>query len=272
MPPVGEEMHLLIRRICIGCALVLVCAGGLLAAAEPSSSAVAPLAVEEIVARMTTRNMQRAASLSGYRSTRTYELDYSGFPSGKHAKMVVAVSLEAPGKKTFSIVSEEGSGLLLKRVLHRLLESEQEAADGANREDSALTEKNYEFELLRNDALEGRPCYVLGVKAKRDSKFLYDGQIWVDAEDFAVARIEARPSKNPSFWISQTSVEHRYMKRGEFWLPMQNRSSSKVRMGGRAVLTIDYGSYETVSGRQGGASPVERTLNPMGPAAESRPE
>jgi hypothetical protein len=209
---------------------------------------------------MASSNLQRSANLSRYRSTRIYELDYSGFPSSRHAKMVARVSFEAPGKKTFTVVSEEGSKLLLNRVLHRLLESEQEAADDANREQSALTERNYDFELLGNDLLEGRTCYVLRVKAKRDNKFLYDGRIWIDAQDFAVARIEAQPAKNPSFWTSQTNVEHHYLKRGEFWLPARNRSSSKVRMGGRAVLTIDYGSYEMINGQDARESRAETSL------------
>lgn len=220
-----------------------------LRAAEPPLTAVAQLAASEIVARMVASDLQRATALSGYRSTRTYEVNYSGFPSGKHAKMVATVNFEAPGKKSFTIVSEEGSKLLLNRVLHPLLQSEQESADSAVRSQTALTEENYNFELAGNDTVNGRPCYVLRVKPKRDNKFLYDGRVWVDAQDFAVARIEARPAKNPSFWISKTNVEHHYLKRGKFWLPASNRSTTRVRLGGQAVLSIDYGSYEIINGQ-----------------------
>jgi hypothetical protein len=76
------------------------------------------------------------------------------------------------------------------------------------------------------------------------SKFLYRGKIWVDARDFAVAKIEAEPAKNPSMWISRTEIAFTSAKTGDFWLPEQNRSETKVRIGGSAVLTIDYGSYQ----------------------------
>jgi hypothetical protein len=48
--------------------------------------------------------------------------------------------------------------------------------------------------------------------------------IWVDAPDFAVSHISARPAKNLSFWISSVEVEHRYAKHGDMWLPETNRS------------------------------------------------
>ncbi len=38
------------------------------------------------------------------------------------------------------------------------------------------------------------------VEPQTNNKLLFRGRIWVDAEDFAVVRIEAVPAKNPSFW------------------------------------------------------------------------
>lgn len=228
-----------IRSLSLPCLLLLLTVGSLRAN---------DLSAPEIVALMTAHNERRAANLAAYRSTRVYQLDYSGFPSSRHAKMTATVHFQA-GRKTFAIVSEEGSKILLNRVLHRLLESEQEASDRENQERTALTEKNYDFSPLGRGVVDDRECYILQVKPKRDNKFLYDGRIWVDAQDFAVVRIEAHPAKNPSFWISQTTVEHHYLKRGEFWLPANNRSSSKVRLGGRAFLTIDYGRYEVINGQ-----------------------
>jgi hypothetical protein len=34
---------------------------------------------------------------------------------------------------------------------------------------------------------------------------------------------------------------------GGFWLPQQNRSETEVRIGGTAVMTIDYGTYQIAS-------------------------
>jgi outer membrane lipoprotein-sorting protein len=222
------------------CLLVIALPLLFVLAAESGDAPPPALSVGEIVAKLTARNAERAARLRSYHGTRLYAVDYRGFPGDRSASMVVNVSYEAP-QKTFTIVSEEGSKLLLKRVLRKLVESEQEA-DQARR-DTALTESNYRFKLLGTETVDGRRCYLLDVDPKRKDKFLYDGKIWVDAEDFAVVRIEARPAKNPSFWISRTSIEHHYQKLGEFWLPASNRSTTKVRLGGVAVLTISYRDY-----------------------------
>jgi negative regulator of sigma E activity len=217
------------------------------AAAELPPNAVLP-PVNDIVANLTTRNAQRAARLRGFRSTRVYTVDYNGFPSSKHASMTVEATYEAPQKKLV-IVSQEGSKLLLNRVLRKLVQSEQEADSQKNRSETALNEENYDFTLLGTEAVGERNCYLLRVKPKRKNKYLYDGKIWVDAGEFAVVRIEASPAKNPSFWITGTSIEHQYAKTGDFWLPVLNRSTTKVRFGGRAVLAIDYGQYQLIGSK-----------------------
>jgi hypothetical protein len=85
---------------------------------------------------------------------------------------------------------------------------------------------------------------VLKVEPRAKDKFLYYGRIWVDAEDFAVVRLEAEPAKNPSFWTRKTEIEQVYIKIGDFWLPSHNHSVTAIRLGGSAELTIDYKDYE----------------------------
>ncbi|MGB6743068.1 MAG: hypothetical protein WBE38_05360, partial [Terracidiphilus sp.] len=133
-------------------------------------------------------------------------------------------------------------------VLKRAVDSEEEASQ--NKEATALTAANYKFQLVGTESLNGRPAYILSVTPFKASKFLYRGKIWVDAEDFAVAGIDAAPAKNPSFWISRTLIRYTSAKTGDFWLPRQSRSESKILIGGTAVLTIDYGSYQIVPDTQ----------------------
>lgn len=109
-----------------------------------------------------------------------------------------------------------------------------------------MTRANYTFHLIGSEIENGRPVYILDVEPITPSKFLYRGRIWVDGIDFAVARMEMQPGKNPSFWISKIVVHHMNTDVGGFWLPQQNRSEAKVRIGGTAVLTIDYGTYRGV--------------------------
>jgi hypothetical protein len=95
--------------------------------------------------------------------------------------------------------------------------------------------------------------YVLTVEPRTKDKFLDRGRIWVNAEDFAVVRLEAEPSKNPSFWTKNIAVEHVYAKVNDFWLPARNHSVTAIRLGGHADLAIDYRDYQITS-----ASPVSR--------------
>jgi len=145
--------------------------------------------------------------------------------------------------KTFQVIDESGSHFLLDHVLKKLLETEQ----GDSRQPkAALTPSNYDFEFQTKTSDNGRAVYVFAVRPKAKNKLLYRGRIWVDSEDYAVTRVEAQPAENPSFWIKKTDIHHIYAKSGEFWLPETNRSESKIRLGGHALLTIDYGRYQFV--------------------------
>jgi hypothetical protein len=91
---------------------------------------------------------------------------------------------------------------------------------------------------------EGGPTYVLAVEPKSHNKFLYRGKIWVDAKDYALTRIEAEPAKSPSFWVKKSEINHKYEKVDEFWLPAENRTDSTIRLGGHALLSIEYSDYK----------------------------
>src|ERR1044071_609275 len=132
------------------------------------------LSANEIIRKVATANAVRTARLQSYRSTRIYEVEYKGLGSERHARMVVGASF-ADGRKSFHVISEEGSKLLLNRVIRKALESEEEAATDEMRARSGLTEANYTFEFLKSEVNDGRPCFVLRVLPKRKDKFLYDG-------------------------------------------------------------------------------------------------
>ncbi len=229
--------------------MIFVCASTLIAAAADfATSSCGPglhLTGDQVAKRLAANNAARAKDLRGFESQRHYELDYTGFPYSRSAEMTVNVSYRAPGNKKLTVVTESGSKLILTRVLHRLLESEQESsADEASRNAVALTPDNYRFALRGCAAAAGRDLYVMEVEPLRDTKFLYRGTIWVDALDFAVVRIEAEPAKNPSIFTKRSEIHHQYQKIGEFYLPSSNETVTDVRLGGRSVLKIRYENYK----------------------------
>lgn len=218
-----------------------------LASASAQSGApvsAAPLTAAQIVAQMQQHDQMRNAELQHYDSLRHYRVEYHGFFTNLAAEMAVEVHYDAATGKSFEIVSQSGPKVLVNDVLKRAVDSEKEAA--TDKRATALTPANYRFQLEGSVALQGRPVYLLDVEPITPSKFLYQGKIWVDASDFAVVQIEAKPARNPSFWIDRTLIHFESAKTGEFWLPQSNRSETHVRIGGTAVLTIDYGNYRIV--------------------------
>jgi hypothetical protein len=157
------------------------------------------------------------------------------------------VSFTTPSTKNFTVVSSSGSRVIIDRVFRKLLDSEREAAGEENQRRSALTNANYEVQLIGIESRDSGPAYVLAVKPRTKNKFLYRGKVWIDGNDFAVARIEGEPAQNPSFWISRTEILHEYTKIGDFWFPANHRSVTHVRIGGQATLTIKYDNYKVVS-------------------------
>jgi outer membrane lipoprotein-sorting protein len=242
--------------------LSLLAGFGVLQAGAASSDAPVAgsqpqLSADEIVNKLVERNLERARALGAYQGTRVYHLEYRGFPGSRSAEMVVDVKYRSPGTKEFSIRSEKGSKLIIDRIFKRMLQTEKEAVSEENQSRVALNRENYRFALAGYETTQAGPSYVLSVEPRTENKLLYRGRIWVDAEDFAVVRIEAAPAKNPSFWTKETKIEQVYTKVGNFWLPISNRSSSEIRLGGHANFTIDYQDYHISA-----ATPV-RTANEL---------
>jgi hypothetical protein len=234
---------ILLSLICIGVWQPLI-------AQQPGASAVelpTVLSGEEVVSRMVRRNLERAKALGTIQGTRVYRLEYHGFPVSRGAEMVVDVKYHSPATEEFTIRSATGSKLLIEKVFKKLLQKEKEALIPENQSRIALNNENYIFALVGQENTPSGSFYILSVEPRTKSKLLYRGRIWVDAEDFAVARLEAAPAVNPSFWIKGTKVEQVYLKVADFWLPASNRSTSNTRLGGSAVLTIEYKDYQVTA-------------------------
>jgi hypothetical protein len=196
---------------------------------------------DEVVARMVQRDDERRAALQGYTGIRRYVLENT--KHHKQAEMLVRTIQRSDGSKEFEVVCESGWGGARKHVFPRLLEAEREASRPGSPEDSRIAPENYSFSMLRADAIGGRKAYVLEVIPKKQKKYLMRGTVWVDAEDFAVVRIDGAPAKNPSFWIKSVRFAHQYQKHDGFWLAASDDSISDARIFGPTELRIDYYDY-----------------------------
>jgi hypothetical protein len=196
---------------------------------------------EQIVIRMAALDHQRQSLIDGYAGMRRYVLDARN--SKMHAEMLVHVKGDQDGTKHFQIVSEDGWKPANTHVFRKMLESETETSQPARSATSRLNFTNYEFEMIGTDILSGRQAYVLAVKPKRKDEYLFDGRIWVDAQDYALARAEGAPAKNISFWTKTTHFVQVYHKDGQLWFPLSMKSVTEARFFGIADVNIDYFDY-----------------------------
>lgn len=217
----------------------------------------APLTADQVIDRLTEMNQVRAKALESYSSVRSYHLECHCV-SHKTADMVVRADYQAPNQKVFTIISETGSGTVRNRAFRKLLEAEQESMQEENQQRSAITPENYTFRLSEYQKTDTDEFYVLEAQPRTKNKFLFRGRIWVDAKDFAIARVEGEPAANPSWWTVKTDFKRRYQKIGDFWLPESNESETKVRVFGTAFLTIEYRDYEITTAGATVASSQEK--------------
>jgi outer membrane lipoprotein-sorting protein len=203
--------------------------------------APAGLAGDNIIAKMLERNRFRNEHLQRYSAVRTYEIRN---PEGKlAAQAVVHVDYWAPDKKRFDKTSEEGSRIVRHMVFDRLIQSETETSSGREHHDSAITSANYLFTLVGEEDLGPNHCFVLEATPKRKEKYLFEGKIWIESEDFAIVKIAGHPAKKPSFWINRADFVRQYQRIDGFWLPCRDETSVEVKMYGRRVFTVDHQKY-----------------------------
>ena len=196
---------------------------------------------EDIVARMGFRDLQRQVSIEGYAGMRRYVLDNQHLH--KRAEMLVQVQGDPDGTKHFEVVSEEGWKAAHKHVLRKMLESESETSHPEARAKTRINPENYDFKIAGTEVIDGRTAYVLEVSPKRKEKYLFRGRIWVDAEDYALARAEGQPAKSPSFWTKSTHFVQIYQKSGLLWFPRSTQSVTEAHIFGTTNVNIEYFDY-----------------------------
>jgi hypothetical protein len=218
-----------------------------------NSAPLADPAANEIVSRVLAENKRRNELLQSYAVTRTYEIRTH---EGKvAAQTVVRMEYRAPDVKKFEKTSEKGSGIVRHLVFDRLMDSESESAGGKEHQNSALTPANYEFHFSGKEDVGPYHCFVLQVTPRRKDKYLFEGKVWIESHDFAVAKIEGRPARKLSFWVNQADFVREYQKVDEFWLPLRDETQVDVKVYGKRLLIIDHGPYVLPSGPQVAGEP-----------------
>jgi hypothetical protein len=232
---------------------------------ESSSDVTAPVEPlppdideDRLFSELLTHNELRNVALLGYTELRTYQVtDMTGKVRAQESGQL---EYRAPDKKTFATTSESGSGIVRRLALNPLIASEIDAASTKQHHDSAITPANYSLELLGEQQVGPYRCFVVRATPKRSDKYLFEGKVWIDTQDFAVVRITGHPAKKLSFWIERVNFVRKYQKIDGFWLPQKDETFVQVRMYGEKVLTIDHQNY-IVTGARNTEESVQNAVN-----------
>ena len=223
-------------RVYLIFASMLLCAARALAAQGSTPTA------DEVVANMYAHDTQREAASGGYTGSREYVLENQKFQ--KRARMVAQVTCDPTGTKHFEVKSEDGWKSASKHVLRPMLATESDSSRPDTRPRNRVTADNYTFQMINIEPLDGRTAYVIQAIPKREDKSLFRGRIWVDTEDYALARVEGEPAKNPSFWTRKVQFVQHYHKAGAYWFPAETTSITEARIFGTTDVSIRYFDYK----------------------------
>src|ERR1700737_3248519 len=189
------------------------------------------------------QEMERAQSEvrpQPYQVIREYRL-FGANSSSANADVVAQVDFKPPTSKDYSIQKWSGSSRG-KQIVQRVLDHEVEASKG-NQARTALTSDNYDFILAGETVLDGRPCYVLGLKPKRKEKDLISGAAWVDKRSLFILHIEGETAKAPSWWLKGVRVKLSFGDLSGTWLQTNMQAEAEVHLLGSHTLTshlLDY--------------------------------
>lgn len=190
----------------------------------------------------------RIDHIAGYTDLENYKVYRGKDETHPAAEMQVKTTYRPEAGKNYQVISQSGSSLLYKLLLHPLLETEKEINDPNKVSTSLMNSFNYDMKLIPGGPVqkEGRACWALTIEPRRKAPNLFRGTLWVDEKDFTIVRIEGVTSKSPSFFASPAQVMRRYIKVDGFAQAIQARAESESFFG-RVVMTIDYEGYQIQS-------------------------
>src|ERR1051326_5486600 len=158
---------------------------------------------------------------------------------GKMSATIEAwTSLDPQRGFTYEITKSEGSSIIVKHVLMKALDAEQDAVQSAaNKAQSALTPANYEF--LEMNPLGGRLVRV-NVKPKRSHVMLINGHLVIESDSADLVRVDGELAKRPSFWTRRVHVTREYDRVAGVHVPISMKSTADVLIVGQSTFAMDY--------------------------------
>ena len=196
---------------------------------------------DEILARIESENHRRQVLLSEYSGSRQYTLQNGRF--GKQAAVNVLMSYRQVEGERYTVLTRSGSERL-GGIIDRVLASEAGASLPPENARHQITSANYRVRLLGIEVAAGRSCYVLELTPRIKSRLLIVGKAWVDADSYAVVRIEGQFASSLSILVGAPRISEEFVEVDGFWLPGHVRSVASSFLLGPTELDILFSNYQ----------------------------
>jgi hypothetical protein len=188
---------------------------------------------------------RRFEHVEGFTDVEHYQVFRGKDETHPVAEMTVKVTYKKNVGKSYDILSKSGSAVVQHFGLQPLLDNEKTVNLPGNAEHSWFDSANYEMKLKPGgmQKLDGRNCYALAVSAKQKATNMIDGDLWVDARDGNIVKLDGIATKSPSAFAGTTHMMRQYIEVEGYPMALHARAESSSGLFGRTVVMIDYGEY-----------------------------
>jgi outer membrane lipoprotein-sorting protein len=234
-------MHAPLRKPAIVLVLAALLAAGS-AAQEPNPA--------QLIAKIDAAVKFRVDSIASYTVTERYSVYRGSDRTHAAAGMTVHTTYRRDSGKSYEVLSESGSSVLRRVVLHSILDNEREVNRPGVREHAWFVSNNYQMQLKPGAPLriDGRTCYALAIAPKPGSQNLVQGTLWADARTGNIVQVEGNVKKGLSIVTGNVKVFRKYADVDGFAQATSATAESDSPLFGRTLVTIEYSDYRIVRG------------------------
>jgi hypothetical protein len=220
-------------------ASIFACLGAITASAQQLDTAA-------VIQRVDAAVKARVESIAGYTVTEHYAVYRNTDETNPVAEMTVKTTYQRDTGKSYTIISQTGSGIIRSLVLGAILDNEKRISLPGNREGAWITSANYEMKLKPGGTqlLDGRDCLVLTLAPKRKAPYLVEGTLWVDSKDGSIVQVQGAATRSSSVFTGPTQVIRQYTNIEGFSQATRVRAVSNSFMFGQTIVRIDYQDYQ----------------------------
>jgi hypothetical protein len=186
----------------------------------------------------------RDENLTSYTVTEHYSVFRNQEKVHPAAEMTVKTTYQKDSGKSYEILNESGSELILKQVLGRVLDSEKTLTQPSNRANAIITSANYTMHVKGHEVVDGRNCIALSIAPRRSAQYLFQGDLWVDAQDYSIVQLAGVTAKSPTVLAGPTQVSRHYATIEGLPMATHATATSASWLFGQTTIDIDYTGYQ----------------------------